>query len=53
MNNLNVEVIVLIDNVWYRLDLSKFSMVKTAEGLKFEIEGTEAEDWEDVKTVCS
>ena len=47
MNNLNVEVIVLIDNVWYRLRLNRFSMVETNEGIKFEIEGVEAEDWVD------
>lgn len=47
MNNLNVEVIVLIDNVWYRLDLKSFSMAETNEGLKFHIEGTEREEWSD------
>lgn len=52
MNNLNVEVIVLIDNVWYRLKLNRFSMKETPEGLRFDIEGVEADDWKDVE-ICS
>lgn len=49
MNNLNVEVIVLIDNVWYRLDLKSFSMAETNEGLKFHIEGIEKDEWDETK----
>lgn len=47
MDDLNVEVIVLVDNVWYKLSLDKFSMAQTPEGLKFEISGIEKDDWVD------
>lgn len=47
MDNLNVEVIVLIDNVWYRINLEKFSMSQTPQGMEFEIKGKAKDEWED------
>lgn len=48
MDNLNVQVIVLIDNVWYNLELDKFNITETPEGLKFEVEGKAKDEWRDV-----
>lgn len=49
MDDLNVQVIVLIDNKWYNLKLNKLNVIETPEGLKFEIEGTEKDQWRDVE----
>lgn len=47
MDNLNVVVIVLVDNVWYKLKLDKFSMAETPEGMAFTVEGKAKDEWED------
>lgn len=39
----NVEVVVLIDNQWVVLDLTKFSVEITPQGKKFIVEGYENE----------
>ena len=49
MDDLNVQVMVLIDNVWhYVKPTKKICITQTPEGLEFEIVGKEVDMWRDV-----